>query len=223
MAPVQTPGFQDLVFHEVLTKTALNQVPAASRMFAGSWTINPYRGCSHACRYCFARATHRYLDFDTGHDFDTQIVVKTNVVQVLHQELRVRRGEIPLVMLGSNTDPYQRAEGRYRLMPGIYRELAEAHVPFSLLTKGTLIRRDLPQLAQRHRHLAGVIKPLLRAYGLDGIGPRLDPNTGLNVPEGSGGDDVLESIATAVNGRVPPPVSVPLQPDASVSTVLPDI
>ena len=143
-----SPAYRGIVFHETLTRTALNQVPADSRNFAGSWTINPYRGCSHACRYCFARTTHRYLDFDTGHDFDTQIVVKTNVVEVLRRELRTRRAAVPMVMLGSNTDPYQRAEGRYKLMPGIYRELASAGVPFSLLTKGTLVRRDLPLLAR---------------------------------------------------------------------------
>lgn len=151
--PRVTPSFHGLTFHETLARTALNRVPDASRNFAGAWTINPYRGCSHACRYCFARATHRYLDFDTGHDFDTQIVVKTNVVEVLHRELATRAGDIPLVMLGSNTDPYQRAEGRYRLLPGIYRELAAARVPFSVLTKGTLLRRDLPLLARLSQRL----------------------------------------------------------------------
>ncbi len=76
-----------MTFHEVLSKSALNHVPGASRMpFA--WTINPYRGCSHACTYCFARGTHEYLDLDGGADFDTQIVVKVNVVEVLERELR---------------------------------------------------------------------------------------------------------------------------------------
>ena len=143
-----TPEFAGLVFHEVLAKSALNQVPDTSRKFAGSWTINPYRGCSHACTYCFARTTHEYLDLDGGHDFDSQIVVKTNIVEVLRQELRTKARDVPMVMLGSNTDPYQRAEGRYALMPGIYRALTEARIPFSVLTKGTLLRRDLPLLAE---------------------------------------------------------------------------
>ena len=72
---VSTPEFAGIRFHEVLAKTALNHVPGASSMpFA--WTVNPYRGCSHACVYCFARNTHTYLELDAGHDFDTQIVVK---------------------------------------------------------------------------------------------------------------------------------------------------
>lgn len=146
---VRTPGFADLVYHEVLARSALNRVPDASSEFPGAYTINPYRGCSHACTYCFARGSHRYLDFDTGHDFDTQIVVKTNIVERLHHELRTSHvGRVPFVMLGSNTDPYQRCEGRYALMPGIYRELAQAGIGFSVLTKGTLIRRDLPLLSE---------------------------------------------------------------------------
>jgi hypothetical protein len=93
---------------------------------------------------CFARKTHEYLDFDSGKDFDTQIVVKVNVAEVLAKELaRPSWGRHP-VALGTNTDPYQRAEGRYRLMPGIIAALAASDTPFSILTKGTLLRRDLP-------------------------------------------------------------------------------
>lgn len=95
---------------------------------------------------CFARKTHEYLDLDSGRDFDTQIVVKVNVAEVLAKELaRPSWGRHP-VALGTNTDPYQRAEGRYRLMPGIIAALAASQTPFSILTKGTLLRRDLPLL-----------------------------------------------------------------------------
>lgn len=95
---------------------------------------------------CFARKTHEYLDFDSGKDFDTQIVVKVNVAEVLARELARPSWERHPVALGTNTDPYQRAEGRYRLMPGIIAALAAADTPFSILTKGTLLRRDLPLL-----------------------------------------------------------------------------
>jgi hypothetical protein len=144
---VTTPEFADVTFHEVMCKSALNHVPGASGM-PFDWTVNPYRGCTHACSYCFARGTHEYLELDAGHDFDTQIVVKINVADVLAKELRRGTWMREPVMLGTNTDPYQRAEGRYRLMPGIVSALAESGTPFSILTKGTLLRRDLPLLRE---------------------------------------------------------------------------
>jgi DNA repair photolyase len=145
---VQTPEFAGITFHEVLAKSALNQVPGSSNALPFGWTINPYRGCSHACVMCFARQTHTYLDFDAGRDFDSEIVVKINVAEVLAKELaRPSWGRHP-VALGTNTDPYQRAEGRYRLMPAIIEALAASGTPFSILTKGTLLRRDIPLLQQ---------------------------------------------------------------------------
>jgi len=95
---------------------------------------------------CFARGTHEYLELDAGRDFDTQVVVKVNVAEVLEKELRRGSWQHEPVMLGTNTDPYQRAEGRYKLMPGIMSALTESGTPFSILTKGTLLRRDLPLL-----------------------------------------------------------------------------
>jgi DNA repair photolyase len=144
---VRTPQFEGITFHEVLCKSALNKVPEASQL-PFRYTVNGYRGCAHACRYCFARPTHEYLDLDCGADFDSQIVVKTNVVDVLRQELHRRSWQRETVALGTNTDPYQRAEGRYVLMPGIIGALAESGTPMSILTKGTLLRRDLPLIAQ---------------------------------------------------------------------------
>ena len=95
---------------------------------------------------CFARNTHTYLDLDAGADFDSQIVVKVNVARVLERELRSARWAREPVAMGTNTDPYQRAEGRYRLMPGVIGALARSGTPFSLLTKGTVLTRDLPEI-----------------------------------------------------------------------------
>ena len=95
---------------------------------------------------CFARNTHTYLDLDAGADFDRQIVVKVNVARVLERELRSPRWRREPVAMGTNTDPYQRAEGRYRLMPDIVDSLARSGTPFSVLTKGTVLARDLPRL-----------------------------------------------------------------------------
>ena len=145
---VQTPEFAGITFHEVLAKSALNHVPGASNAMPFAWTVNPYRGCSHSCVYCFARNTHTYLELDAGKDFDNEIIVKINVAEVLAKELRSKGDRVPAVALGTNTDPYQRAEGRYRLMPGIIAALAQSNTPFSILTKGTLLRRDLPLLVE---------------------------------------------------------------------------
>lgn len=142
---VTTPEFAGVTFHEVLAKSALNRVPAQSSMMF-DWTVNPYRGCSHGCVYCFARGTHEYLELDAGADFDNQVVVKVNVAEVLRRELAKGSWRQEYVHLGTNTDPYQRAEGRYSLMPGIIDALASSGTPLAILTKGTLLRRDLPLL-----------------------------------------------------------------------------
>ncbi len=146
MRTVRTPQFEGITFHEVVCKSALNKIPAAA-MLPFRFTVNGYRGCAHACRYCFARPTHEYLDFDPGGDFDSQIVVKTNIVDVLRRELARPSWLRDAVALGTNTDPYQRAEGRYALMPGIIGALAASGTPMSILTKGTLLRRDLSLIA----------------------------------------------------------------------------
>jgi DNA repair photolyase len=146
------PEFAGMTFYEVLAKSALNKVPGSVPGTPYAWTINPYRGCSHACVYCFARPTHRYLDFDDPGAFDAEVVVKVNVGDVLRTELAKPSWTRSPVALGTNTDPYQRAEGRYRLMPGVLKALADSGTPVSMLTKGTLLRRDLPLLARIAEH-----------------------------------------------------------------------
>jgi DNA repair photolyase len=142
-----TPGFRGMTFHEIHARSIISRVPEASRV-PFRWTINPYRGCSHGCVYCFARNTHTYLDFDSGHDFDTQIVVKVNAPELLRRELRAPRWAGEHIAMGTNVDCYQRAEGKYRLMPGIITALTDAANPFSILTKGTLVLRDLDLLVR---------------------------------------------------------------------------
>ena len=149
---VRTPEFAGVTFHEVRCRSALNRVPEASRV-PFRWTINPYRGCTHGCVYCFARNTHTYLDLDAGADFDSQIVVKINLADVLRRELARPSWTREHVAMGTNTDPYQRAEGRYRLMPEVITALAQSGTPFSILTKGTLLGRDLPLLAEVGRQV----------------------------------------------------------------------
>ncbi|MFJ2374022.1 Rv2578c family radical SAM protein [Streptomyces sp. NPDC087769] len=142
-----TPEFRGITFHEIRARSIVNRVPGASRM-PFEWTVNPYRGCSHACVYCFARKTHSYLDLDTGLGFDSQIVVKINAPELLRGQLASSRWHGAHIAMGTNVDCYQRAEGRYRLMPGIISALRDHANPFSILTKGSLILRDLELLRQ---------------------------------------------------------------------------
>ncbi len=141
-----TPEFRGITFIEAEAKTIINHVPGNAMPF--SWTINPYRGCSHACVYCFARVTHTYMDMNAGKDFETKIVVKINAPEVLRAQLRSRRWHGDHIAMGTATDPYQRAEGRYQLMRGIIGALTDYRNPFSILTKGTLILRDLDLLQE---------------------------------------------------------------------------
>src|SRR5215469_1193142 len=142
-----TPGFRGMTFFEVHARSIINRVPEASRV-PFRWTINPYRGCSHSCVYCYARNTHTYLDMDAGEDFNKQIVVKVNGPELARRELASARWQGEHVAMGTNVDCYQRAEGRYQLMPGIISALRDAANPFSILTKGTLILRDLDLLCE---------------------------------------------------------------------------
>lgn len=137
--------YRGLEFLHVDAKRIINAVPARSRM-GFRYTINAYRGCSHACTFCFARPTHEYLGLNISNDFESKIVVKVNAVEKLRAELRSPRWNGDLIAMGTNTDPYQRAEGKYHLTRGIVEALGEAANPFSILTKGTLILRDVDVL-----------------------------------------------------------------------------
>jgi DNA repair photolyase len=159
----EAPEALDMRFYEVHAKSVLNRVPERSQM-PFRWTINPYRGCSHACSYCFARPTHKYLDFNPGRDFEREIVVKVNAPEVLRSELARRSWKREHVALGTNTDPYQWVESRYRLMEGIWEALRDAANPCSVLTKSPLLLRDLPlmlEIAERASFSACLSIPTL--------------------------------------------------------------
>jgi DNA repair photolyase len=139
--------FRGLEFLEVKAQRVINPVPPQSRM-SFRYTINAYRGCSHRCVYCFARPTHEYLNLNMSDDFDRKIVVKVNAVERVRAEVQAKRWAGDLIAMGTNTDPYQRCEGKYRLTRGIVEVLGEARNPFSILTKSTLILRDIDVLAE---------------------------------------------------------------------------
>jgi DNA repair photolyase len=137
-------------FYEIRAKSIINRVPDASAM-PFRWTINPYRGCTHSCVYCFARPTHTYLDFDAGQDFEREIVVKVNAPERLRIELARPSWKREHIALGTNTDPYQWVEGRYRLTRGIWEAMIEARNPGSVLTKSPLLLRDLDLMSELSR------------------------------------------------------------------------
>lgn len=158
-----TPEALDIRFYEVRSKSVLNKVPKTSRM-PFRWTVNPYRGCTHACVYCFARPTHKYLDLSPGRDFEREIVVKVNAPEALRAQLSRPSWRREHVALGTNTDPYQWVEGRYRLMPGIWEALRDSGTPCSVLTKSPLLLRDLDllkELADRVGFTASLSVPTL--------------------------------------------------------------
>jgi DNA repair photolyase len=146
-----TGRMSDLEFLHVTAKRILNHVPSPARAPA-NWTINVYRGCSHSCEYCFARPTHEYLGFNIGDDFNRKIVVKINAVEKLRAELADPAWRHELVAMGTNTDPYQRAEAKYRLTRGVLEVLAAHANPFSILTKSPLVTRDLDILVTAAEH-----------------------------------------------------------------------
>jgi DNA repair photolyase len=129
-------------------RTALNRVKGMSFR----WSLNPYMGCAHQCTFCFVRAFERLADRPSDDRYGTSIRVKTNIVEQLRRELGRRSWKREQVVIGTATDPYQPAEGRYRLTRGIVEALAEARNPFSILTKSTLIGRDADLLAEALSH-----------------------------------------------------------------------
>ena len=163
-----TGRLSGLEFLHVHARRIINEVPAASRM-PFRFTINAYRGCSHACTYCFARPTHDYLGLDIGDDFDRRIVVKVNAVERLRAELRSPKWTGESIAMGTNTDPYQRCEGKYRLTRGIVEVLGEAANPFSILTKSALVLRDLDLLTAAARRTVGVGVAVDRHAGPGGV------------------------------------------------------
>jgi DNA repair photolyase len=110
-------------------------------------SINPYRGCEHGCIYCFARPTHAFLGLSPGLDFETKLFAKTNAAQALGRELADPNYKVETIAIGTNTDPYQPIEKRYRIMRRILEVLSAANHPVGIVTKSALIVRDLDLLA----------------------------------------------------------------------------
>ena len=110
-------------------------------------SINPYRGCEHGCVYCFARPSHAWLNLSPGLDFETKLIARPGIGEILDRELRARSYRPAVIALGTNTDPYQPIEAEYRVMREVLEVLSAHRHPLAITTKGTLIERDLDLLA----------------------------------------------------------------------------
>jgi DNA repair photolyase len=134
-------------YREEPCKSALNRVKG----MGFEWSLNPYMGCVHRCTFCYVRAFERRADRPSDDRYGRSIRVKINVVEVLRAELARPSWENGTVAIGAATDPYQPAEGHYRLTRGCLEALAEAHNPFSIITRGPMIVRDVDALVEAAR------------------------------------------------------------------------
>jgi DNA repair photolyase len=134
-------------YREEPCRTALNRVTG----MGFRWSLNPYMGCVHRCAFCYVRGFERRADRPSDERYGTSVRVKVNVVEVLRSELRRRTWQRETVAIGAATDPYQPAEGRYRLTRGCLVALSEARTPVDLITRGPLIVRDVDVLADASR------------------------------------------------------------------------
>jgi DNA repair photolyase len=130
-----------VTFEEIQCKTIINNTNTPG--FGFRWSVNPYRGCQHACVYCFARGTHEYLGYDAGRDFESRIVVKTNAAEILRQQLSKPSWKRELIVLGTACDPYQQAEMKYGITRAILEVMLEFEQPVHMLTKSPSVLRDL--------------------------------------------------------------------------------
>ena len=138
---------------EISCKSLLNRVDVPG--FPFRWTLNPYRGCRHACRYCYARPTHEFWGMNAGTEFDQRVFAKVNAPQVLREELRRPKWAGEPIAIGTASDPYEPAEARYRLTRSIIKTLADFRNPASITPKGVLVRRDVDVLQELY-HAADV-------------------------------------------------------------------
>lgn len=136
------------VVREIKCKSVINRVQG----MPFSWSINPYRGCRHACVYCYARPTHEYLGMNGADEFQEVIFAKVNSPEVVKRELARRSWRGENVVIGTATDPYQQAESRYRITRGILEAFRDARNPVSITTKSPMILRDLDILAELVAH-----------------------------------------------------------------------
>jgi DNA repair photolyase len=157
--------------HSILTENDSPDIPYR-------WSLNPYRGCQHACAYCYARRTHEYLDLGAGTDFDTQIFVKINAPELLERELRRRTWKRETIAFSGVTDCYQPLESRYQLTRRCLEACKDVANPVGIVTKSYLVTRDADLLAELHRRSA--VRVLFSVtFADESVGRRIEPGAPL--------------------------------------------
>ncbi|MEM7203533.1 MAG: PA0069 family radical SAM protein [Planctomycetota bacterium] len=208
------PPDADLVVYEEEVKSVLSRNDSPDLPF--TWSVNPYRGCFHACAYCYARPTHEYLGFGAGTDFERRIVVKTNAPDVLDQQLRRRSWHGERIAFSGVTDCYQPLEASYRVTRRCLEVCLRHRNPVGIVTKGALVERDADLLAELSR-VAGATVWLSIPYADDALGRAIEP---FAAPPSRR----LRSLATLADAGVRTAVAVaPLIPglnDAEMPAVL---
>ena len=202
----QDDGWESLAELEALT-TEVQEVPAR-RILARNdspdigfdRSINPYRGCEHGCIYCFARPTHAFLGLSPGLDFETKLFAKTDAAQALERELAEPGYEASTIAIGTNTDPYQPIERRYRIMRRILEVLSATNHPVGIVTKSALVLRDLDILTSMAKR--GLVKVALSVTTLDRRLARAME------PRASTPDKRIETLQRLVDAGVPASVMV---------------
>ncbi len=199
-------GWESLAELEALS-TEVQEVPARriitrneSPDIGFDRSINPYRGCEHGCIYCFARPTHAFLGLSPGLDFETKLFAKTNAGQALERELADPAYRVETIAIGTNTDPYQPIERRYRIMRRILEVLSAANHPVGIVTKSALVLRDLDILKSMAER--GLVKMALSVTTLDRKLARAME------PRASTPDKRLETLERLVDAGVPAAVMV---------------
>lgn len=154
---------------EIVNKNASPDIPF-------SYSMNPYQGCEHGCIYCYARLTHNYWGYSAGLDFERVILVKRNAPALLHKKLSSRNWEPSPIMLSGNTDCYQPAERKFGITRRLLKVLLEHKHPVSIITKNTLIQRDIDVLTELAKH--NLVRVNLSITTLDdGLRRVLEPRT----------------------------------------------
>jgi len=194
---------------EIQCKTLLNRIDVPG--FPFRWSLNPYRGCRHACRYCYARPTHEFLGLDAGREFEQRVFAKVNAPEILRQELRRPRWQGETIAIGTATDPYEPAESQYGITRRILQVLREFRNPACITTTGVLVRRAVDVLKER-----GQVADVRVTFSVGSIDDRVWKLTEPGTPGPMGR---LEAMQFLVENGVPAGVMMaPLLPGISDSS-----